>query len=359
MNTKAKETMGGYLSFSYSQKGGSMLDSNSSPQRMDRGRALKPLLSWLPIIVVLGLWLTVSFDWTSEVQTKRDLSSLMGLYEYIDEHDEFASVTIKNVSQYLSSDNVPTRRTPVEFSFPKPLENSGRPLFVTGYHIEVHSGFDMAYVFKGRLKTEGRSEKYVATDFDRISIQYLDLESEASRVTIEDSARLIAQLRKKKNRAQFGPYIVPGGETINYSIQMKLLMMLGNSVCEQIVPLLDDPELEFEAVLILGAIGDISTVRLLINRYPDAPDPPTKSYNRLAVAYTNALCNLTGELIGRSRYGSDCEPKNKALWEKWWNTHPEAWKLSGGGANTTAAPSYPSLKQEDMDHARESFAKGR
>lgn len=332
-----------------------MLDSKSGSQEFRR-RPLKGLLSWLPFILVFGLWLLVSFDWDSEHQSKEDLSSLTRLSAYMRRQTAFSTVTIKDVSQYLDTDNAPIKGDSVEFSFPRPRGDSPRPLFVIGHYGVTYNGFEMAYVFEGRLKTQGSKDKYFATDFDQISIHYRDLATEMSRLTVKDADSLIAELRKKDNRAQIGPTIIPGGEMILFSIPMKLLMMLGNSICDKIVPLLDDPELEFEAALILGAIGDVSTVRLLINHYPEAPNPPTKNYNRLAIAYTNALCHLTGELIGRSRYGSDCDPKNKALWEKWWNTCPDAWRLSGDGATTTAAPSYPCLKQEDIENARKNFA---
>src|SRR5688572_15008994 len=80
---------------------------------------------------------------------------------------------------------------------------------------------------------------------------------------------LIEELREPANKFQVVGYMVPGGELLSYSPPMKKLIALGDAARETLHRRLGEEQIQNEVVLILGAIGDESTVDLLVNAYPD------------------------------------------------------------------------------------------
>src|SRR5260370_39059781 len=128
---------------------------------------------------------------------------------------------------------------------------------------------------------------------------------------------LIEQLREPSNKARVVLYVVPGGEILAYSPPMYELIALGDAAREPLHQRIGDQQIQNEVVLILGAIGDDSTVPLLIDAYPDL-DAPNEladsshpdSVRLKLICYSHALTYLTHEGITRSRSGTDFTPGN-------------------------------------------------
>src|SRR5262249_32292501 len=113
-----------------------------------------------------------------------------------------------------------------------------------------------------------------------------------------------------------------------------------------------DRRIQNEVVLILGAIGDQRTVPLLIEAYPkvnvrepDWGDDFLKELNdpeRLkVVCFTFALTSLTGQPMGRSRRGADCDPENRKRWQQWWQANKDTFVVPADKPNHTWVPAYP------------------
>src|SRR5205807_9903809 len=75
------------------------------------------------------------------------------------------------------------------------------------------------------------------------------------------------------------------------------------------------------------------------------------------VCMTFALTYLTGEPIGRSRWGTDCDPKNRKLWQEWWARSKKVFKVPNVKPNATWVPSYPILSEKWATTVKEQFAK--
>lgn len=76
------------------------------------------------------------------------------------------------------------------------------------------------------------------------------------------------------------------------------------------------------------------------------------------VCLTFALTYLTGQPIGRSRWGSDLKPENMKLWKDWWAKEGKTFKVRAEKLNATWVPEYPVLTKERAARCPEEFAKG-
>ena len=140
----------------------------------------------------------------------------------------------------------------------------------------------------------------------------------------------------------------PGGETLVFSDPMIELISIGDFARVHLHDLIEDDRIQNEVVVVLGAMGDESTVPLLIAAYPDPPSGRLDSKRASLddpevlkiVCFTHALTYLTCEPIGRSRLGSDLNPMNKQLWEDWWRRHKATFKVSAKPL-ATWVPGYP------------------
>jgi predicted secreted protein len=156
--------------------------------------------------------------------------------------------------------------------------------------------------------------------------------------------QLMARLSEPGNQVQYLGTVIPGGEMLEFSQPMKDLIRLRGRARPILHRRIEDHAIQNEVVLVLGAIGDETTVPLLIKAYPEddvrglAPDDPRW---KNVVCFTFALTYLTGQPIGRSRWGSDCDPGNKALWSKWWREHAGGFSVPAEKPNATWVPSYP------------------
>src|SRR5262249_29603662 len=115
---------------------------------------------------------------------------------------------------------------------------------------------------------------------------------------------------------------------------------------------LNDPNIQNEVVLVLGAIGDRTTVPLLIESYPEddvrGKDADEARWMR-TICFTFALTYLTGEPIGRSRWGADCNPKNRQLWREWWQRTA---KPSRFQQRSPKRPGFPTIRRRKATQVR-------
>ncbi|HEX4589629.1 MAG TPA: hypothetical protein VH120_06850, partial [Gemmataceae bacterium] len=136
---------------------------------------------------------------------------------------------------------------------------------------------------------------------------------------------LIALMRLPANKPKVMDYIVPGGEMIEYSWPMRRLIELGDVAREPLHRRLRDGSIRNGAALVLGAVGDETTVPLLIEAFPesDASDTPFDGSDpdpdRLSViCFAHALNRLTGQGIGQTRWGTEFGPDIRQRWLDWW-----------------------------------------
>jgi HEAT repeat protein len=158
-------------------------------------------------------------------------------------------------------------------------------------------------------------------------------------------ASLIEQLGEPANKVEVVGHIVPGGEMLAYSPPMQRLIALGDAARAPLHRRLGDKRIQNEVVLILGAIGDDSTVPLLIDAYPDAavpaepaavthPDPIRLSH----ICFAHALTCLTHQSISRSRWGTDFSPANRKKWQDWWAKNRKVFWVTGEPGTATFIP---------------------
>jgi hypothetical protein len=93
--------------------------------------------------------------------------------------------------------------------------------------------------------------------------------------------------------------------------------------CPRLQDHLRDRKIQNEVALVLGAIGDESTVAALIDVYPtvDVREKFKQKWSTTepeilnVVCLTFALTYLTGEPISRDRECADYNPENRKLWQ--------------------------------------------
>ncbi len=155
---------------------------------------------------------------------------------------------------------------------------------------------------------------------------------------------LIDQLALPGGKVRVGPTVVPGGECLAFSPPMLELIRLGPRARPLLHRRLADPAVQDEVALVLGAVGDRTSVRLLVEAYPagDARglgrgDPRWEK----VVCFTAALTYLTAQPIGRSRYGADGDPGNWLRWRWWWKTRGCLLDVPAEKPGETWVPDYP------------------
>ena len=104
--------------------------------------------------------------------------------------------------------------------------------------------------------------------------------------------------------------------------------------------------------MILGAIGDETTVPLLINHYPRklADDDP---YQTKMVCFSFALSYLTGQEIDRDRKGTTLSEANARRWRAWWTGVGPTFRVPVKKPNATWLPSCPMPRKEWAVQAQE------
>jgi hypothetical protein len=152
--------------------------------------------------------------------------------------------------------------------------------------------------------------------------------------------RLVAELRRPENRLKLLGTSIPGGELIIFSSPMKQLILLGTAARARLHRLVDDEQIQNEVVLVLGAIGDETTVPLLIGRYPQSLDPTDRRQTKM-VCFSFALSHLTGQQIDRTREGTTFDGGNARLWREWWARAGSTFRVSAAKPKGSWMPGYP------------------
>jgi hypothetical protein len=272
------------------------------------------------------------------------------------------TILIDDVGKYLKQVDAPKRKGPIKFTGNgKITEKDGKCVIDAAYHYS-HNGFSLGYDLTGVLKQDGLEKKELsADDFASIAIRYTDDWLEAKGLTERDVKGLIEQLNDPANKVRVSGVIVPGGEMLHFSSPMRKLMILGEKARAPLQARLGDQRTQNEVALILGAIGNEATVPALIEAYPEGelrkPKSDSPEYLK-GVCLTFALTYLTGQPIGRSRWGSDLQPENKKLWTDWWVKEGQTFKVPTKKPNASWVPSYPLLTEEWAARCREEFATG-
>ncbi len=195
-------------------------------------------------------------------------------------------------------------------------------------------------------------------DLKNVKIRYTDDQLEANARRNVPVDELIKLLRQPENQVRDDyAVIVPGGETIRFSVPLKALMFRGAEARAPLLAQMDDLAIRNEVVLALGAVGDEKTVAELISRYPRGPiDTKNRPSVLTRVCFSYALCWLTGQSIDRSRYGTDLKPNDAEKWKDWWAANRDTFRVPAVKPYATWVPSYPVLAEEHLARIRKMFA---
>lgn len=157
----------------------------------------------------------------------------------------------------------------------------------------------------------------------------------------DDVTQLIERLRAPANKVRYYGNRLPGGEILGFSEPMSDLTRRGARARVRLHERIDDVENQNEIVLILGAIGDRTTVPLLIEAYPEGDVATDESAWMKVICFTHALTYLTCQPIGRNRWGADFNPTNRERWRAWWRDNGAAFVIPAEKPNFTWVPGYP------------------
>jgi len=284
-------------------------------------------------------------------------------YFFVTFQREVFTVLIDDVTKYLKQKDVPIRKGPLRFSFDGKIKERDGKRVIEARLAGGLNGFDLGYTLTGALKSDKPPAKELtASDLADIAITYSDDLLEAKSLTEKDVNSLVEQLKDSTNKVEILAVIIPGGEWLEFSPPMKKLIILGEKARKPLQECLGDKEIQNEVALILGAIGDKTTVPALIDVYPE-DDISKAEFNSSdymkGVCMTFALTYLTGQPIGRSRYGADREPGNKKLWKDWWAKEGKNFKVPATKPNDSWVPEYPVLTDEWAARCRREFAAGK
>src|SRR5262249_2498785 len=132
-------------------------------------------------------------------------------------------------------------------------------------------GFTLSYTLRGMLEPSKLKKAIVdVQELRDVTIRYTDDLLEARGLGENDVEGLIRQLYEPGNQAETRGAIIPGRELIGCSLPMKKLLRIGPKARPALQKHLGDLRIQNEVALILGAIGDETTVPALIDVYPES-----------------------------------------------------------------------------------------
>jgi HEAT repeat protein len=229
--------------------------------------------------------------------------------------------------------------------------------------------WETGYVLRGKVELAHLTKASLkVTDLRGVNIRYTDLDRATDGAMEKDIPGLMKQLYEPRNRVKWnGIVVISGGEDFDFSLPMKKLIRLGAKARPAMHKALSDPRIRNEAVIILGAIGDETTVPLLMALYPESDRRKTRhnvcdadpSHRHLLDVYrghwrdphilflTGALTYLTGQTIGRDREGTDYSPENGRLWREWWARARNRFRVPNPKPYATCYPQYPRFKEKE------------
>jgi hypothetical protein len=274
------------------------------------------------------------------------------------------TVVVDDIGRYLKEPDAPKRRGPVKFVSRGRLKEVRGQTWVEASYFRTYNDFKLGYVLHARLKAPPGDQKEInVRELDAVNVRYTDDLLEARELNEQAIAQLIERLAKPANKVEWSFSVVPGGEILKFSTPMKQLILLGEKARPLLQQRLGDPQIQNEVALVLGAIGDETTVPALIDVYPTVDvremmkqgGSTSDPHCLKVVCLTFALTYLTGQPIGRSRWGTDCEPENRKRWQEWWDKAKRTFKVPKEKPNATWVPSYPILSERWAQFVRQEF----
>jgi HEAT repeat protein len=296
----------------------------------------------------------------ADAETRRAAASAL---EHVDQAaavkaGAIVTVMVEDVTRYLKDPNVPRRSGPLRFGCEgvEPAAH-GRSRIKASFERDV-DGFRLGYHLTGTidLSTATKTEAN-ARDFADVEVRYTDDWLECARLTEKDIPGLIEQLFESKNQAQPSHFSGDEDEGPEFSSAMVKLCSLGDKARPALQKLLVDPRIQKECALILGQVGDESSVAALIALYPPVDHikkrklwPMDEADAMRFDSFNWALQALTGQPIGRGRYG---DPYNGRRWQEWWALAKKTFKVDASRRKTRWIPT-----RKDAEFARQVFAAG-
>src|SRR5262249_16000564 len=133
------------------------------------------------------------------------------------------------------------------------------------------NGMTMGYILRAKLDPSKITKATIEVkDLDEVEIRYTDDWLAMDGLNEKDIEGLIQELYKPAAKVVWdGGTIIRGGELLKLTLPVKKLIRLGEKARPALQKRLRDPAIQNEVVLILGAIGDESTVPALIEAYPE------------------------------------------------------------------------------------------
>lgn len=271
-------------------------------------------------------------------------------------------VVVDDPRPYLEA-GIPAKGAPLHFTWSSAVSTPTAGTAIAAVAVQgFTNGLMYGYRLNGVLRVADSTGRLDIGDLSEASIKYTDDLLEAKAATATSVAELIARLYQPEQHLEWsGSSIVPGGECLEFSSVMKLLILRGAEALPALEKLIDDPAIQNEIILILGAVGNERTIPLLIDRFPG--DEVVYGEGKFAenpilvrrVCFTFALTYLTGTPIGRSRWGTDFGGGMQIQWRDWWAKSKGDFRVSARKPNHTWVPGYPQLTEEWAAFVRQEF----
>jgi hypothetical protein len=270
------------------------------------------------------------------------------------------TIVVPDVAPYLQNPNAPRYKREIRFQSDG---FSGGEQNARSVEAKWPNGWSMGYILRGQVDPSKISKTTISVkDLTDVRIEYTDDYLLVNGVTEKDIDGLIRQLYEPAGKVVWdGSSIWPGGEGFSLTLPVMKLIYLGEKARPSVQKRLSDPAIQNEIALILGAIGDKSSISALIDAYPEidrrskTPLYDNHPLHSKIVFFTHALTYLTGEPIGRTNGGADCHPNNKRLWKEWWRLAEQDFRETADKLDATWVPAYPALTRRDAELYRKRF----
>jgi hypothetical protein len=124
--------------------------------------------------------------------------------------------------------------------------------------------------------------------------------------------------------------ISPTGWAFNFTEPMKRILEIGPSAQNTLLPLISDPLVKPQVIILLGGIGDERAVGPIINAMVAAEDiPSTPDAEEINSSANLALTNITAAQVVWLRGGVGillCPKTPKKCWSEWWRGREETFR---------------------------------
>lgn len=280
-------------------------------------------------------------------------------------------IVVADVARYLDDRDAPIRPGRVAFDW---VTLPARPEVGTRLHselFETYGGFRLGYHLQGTLRERLPSGMINEESLADVTITYTDDARDGVAAERTPTEALIARLPDEpfavdlRSRRDKGPFVV-------ITPSMKWLIRRGTEAREALHARLDDPRIQNQVAVVLGAIGDATSARLLLERFPDDPvvyypDVPTDTAAIRRTCFEMALTHLTGHdpswgVIDVEALGLDPEAPvdRRSLrdrWRAWWDATPPERRVVEDRPTPSWAPRPVYRDAAVAARAREAFVR--